>query len=125
MFSTTTVASFPLIATFTLYFGLIDSVPTPWKLAIRTTSPHVAENDKNFHPKLYSVILKNVSLPSTAESKIVRHCFTQDNIHRVYELPFRIKSSIKTKMFHYEIIHKKLVFLKPTYAMKTYAPGIT
>ena len=33
-------------------------------------------------------MLKKVFLSPTAESKIIRYGFTQDNIHRVYELPF-------------------------------------
>ena len=32
---------------FTIYFGLINSVPAPWKLAIKRTPPHVAKNDNN------------------------------------------------------------------------------
>ena len=32
---------FHLQTPFTLYFGLINSVPTPWKLAIKRTPKHV------------------------------------------------------------------------------------
>ena len=53
-------------------------------------------------------MLKKVFLPPTAESKIFRYGFTQDNIYRVYELPFQIESDIKTAMFQYKIIHNTL-----------------
>ena len=53
---------------------------------------------------VYSAMIKNVFLPPTAESKILRHGFTRENINRVYELPFRIKNDIKISMFQYKII---------------------
>ena len=53
-------------------------------------------------------MLKNVFLPPTAESKILRHGFTRENINRVYKLPFQIKNDIKISMFHYTIIHNIL-----------------
>lgn len=72
------------------------------------TPAHVAENGNSttniFTESVYSIVLKSVFLPPTAESKINRHGFTQDNIHRVYELPFRIESDIKTTIFQYKII---------------------
>ena len=51
---------------------------------------------------------KNVFLPPTAESKILRHGFTRENINRVYEFPFRIQNDIKISMFQYKIIHNIL-----------------
>ena len=87
-------------------------MPASWKLAIKKTPPHVAENDNNTKKistkSVYSVMLKKVFLPPTAESKIMRYGFTRDNIHRVYELPFQIKNDIKTTMFQYKIIHNIL-----------------
>ena len=53
-------------------------------------------------------MLKNVFLPPTAESKIIRYGFTQGNIHNVYKLPFQIKNDIKITMFQYKIIHNIL-----------------
>ena len=53
-------------------------------------------------------MLKNVFLPPTAESKILRHGFTRENINRVYELPFQIKNDIKISMFQHKIIHNIL-----------------
>ena len=53
-------------------------------------------------------MLKKVFKSPTAESKVIRYGFTQDNIHKVYELPFQIKSDIKITMFQYKIIHNIL-----------------
>ena len=50
-------------------------------------------------------MLKKLFKSPTARSKIIRYGFTQDNIHKVYELPFQIKSGIKTTMFQFKIIH--------------------
>jgi len=83
---------FHLETPFILYFGLINSVPAPWKLAIKRTPSHVAENENNTTKistnSLYSIMLKNIFLSPTAERKIIRYGFTQDNIPRMYELPF-------------------------------------
>ena len=38
---------FHLEIPFFLYFGLINSVPTTWKLAMKRTPLHVVENDNN------------------------------------------------------------------------------
>ena len=56
---------------------------------------------------VYAIMLKKVFLRLTAKSKIFRYGFTQDNIYRAYELPFQIKSDIKTT-FQYKIIHNIL-----------------
>ena len=53
-------------------------------------------------------MLKNVFLPPTAESKILRHGSTRENIQRVNELPFQIKNDIKLTMLQYKIIHNIL-----------------
>jgi len=103
---------FHLETPFTLYLSLINSVPTPWKLAIKRTPLHMAENENNTTNistnRVYSTMLKKVFLPPTAERKIIRYGFTQDNIHRVYQRPFQIKSDINTTLFQYKIIHNTL-----------------
>ena len=53
-------------------------------------------------------MLKKVFLTPTADSKSIRYGFTQANIHRVHELPFKIKRGIKATMFQYKIIHNVL-----------------
>ena len=101
---------------FTLYFGLISSIPTQWKSEIVKQKIYSqASNDKNKNSAntistktVYSALLKNVFSAPTAESKILRYGFTQENIHRVYELPFKIKNDIKITMFQYKIIHNIL-----------------
>ena len=86
---------FHLQTPFTLYFGLINSVPTPWKLAIKRTPQHAAENNENSTTistkSVYSNMLKKIFLPPTAESKIIRYGFTQESIYKVYELPFQVQ----------------------------------
>ena len=53
---------FHLETPFTLYFDLINSVPAPWKLAIKRTPSYVAENEKNTTKistkSVYSIMLK-------------------------------------------------------------------
>ena len=82
------------------------------QLAIKRTPRQASENENNINiistKNVYSVMLKNVFLPPTTESKILRHGFTRENINRVYELPSRIKNDIKISTFQYKIIHNIL-----------------
>ena len=83
---------------FTVYFGLISSIPTQWKSEIVKQKIYSQTlNDKNKNSPntistktVYSALLKDVFSAPTAESKILRYGFTQENIHRVYELPFKM-----------------------------------
>ena len=65
---------FHLKTPFTIYFGLINSVPAPWKLAIKKTPPHIAENDNNTKTistkSVYSVMLKKSSYPQPPRAKL-------------------------------------------------------
>ena len=103
---------FHLHTPFTLFFGLINSVPTLWKLAVNRTPSHVAETGNNTTKistkSVYSITLNKVFSPPIAESKIIRYGFTQDNIYRMHELPFETKSDMKTTMFQCRIIHNIL-----------------
>ena len=103
---------------FTLYFGLISSIP-PYPMEVRNSkTKNLFANFKRQKKKnsantistktVYSALLKNVFSAPTAESKILRYGFTQENIHRVYGLPFKIKNDIKITMFQYKIIHNIL-----------------
>ena len=47
-------------------------------------------------------------MPPTAKNKILRHGFSHETIHKVYELPFQIKNDIKITLFQYKIIHNIL-----------------
>ena len=58
--------------------------------------------------KVYKILLKEIFVPPTAENKILRHGFSHETIHKVYELPFQIKNDIKITMFQYKIIHNIL-----------------
>ena len=101
---------------FTLYFGLISSIRSQWKSEIvKQKISSQSSNDKHKNSAItistktaYSALLKNVFLPPTAETKVLRYGFTQENTHRVYELPFKIKNDIKITMFQCKIIHNIL-----------------
>ena len=104
---------FHLETPFTLYFGLINSIPNDWKVKIKRTPRETAENG-NHKTKIistknvYSAMLKKVFLPPTAESKILRYGVNRANLNKVYELPFQIKNDIKISMFQYKLTHNVL-----------------
>ena len=103
---------FYLETPFTFYFGLINSIPTNWKLAIKRNPRQMSKNeiytDIISTKNVYSAMLKNVFIPPTAESKILRYGFFLENVNRVYELPFLTKNDIKIVMFQYKVIHNIL-----------------
>ena len=78
---------------FTLYFGLINSIPSKWKLAIKRTPRQMIIKQTLSLPKT-STPLFPPPPPPPAESKILRYGFNQANIKNVYELPFQIKNDV-------------------------------
>ena len=101
---------------FTLYFGLINSILTSWRLVSEnppSLCPENEEKEKIISTKyVYNLLLKNSFVPPTAEAKILRHGFTPETVQKVYELPFQIKHDIKITMFQYKIIHNILATKK-------------
>ena len=97
---------------FTLYFGLVNSILTSWRLVSENPLPLCSENEEKEETistkYVYNLLLKNSFVPPTAEAKILRHGFTPETVHKVYELPFQIKHDIKITMFQYKIIHNIL-----------------
>ena len=94
---------------FILCFGLLSSIPTQWKSEIvKQKTSLQTSNDKSRNSAntistitVYSALLKNVFLTPVSESNMLRYGFTQESIHKVYELPFKIKNDIKiTMLFH-------------------------
>ena len=96
---------------FPLYFGLIETIPIPWKSMLKkAASSHTSEKtEEKYTMKIstktvYSAFLKDIFSPPTAQSKILRYGFTHDNIYKVYKLPFRLKNDIRITVFQYKII---------------------
>ena len=86
---------FHLETPFTLYFGLINSIPNDWKVTPRETVENGNHKTNIISTKnVYSAMLKHVFSPPTAESKILRYGFNRANLNKVYELPFQIKNDI-------------------------------
>ena len=90
---------FHLETPFTLYFGLINSIPNDWKVKIKRTPRETAEKGNHktniiSTKNVYSAMLKKVFLPPTAESKILRYGVNRANLNKVYELPFLFNTTI-------------------------------
>ena len=97
---------------FTFYFGLINAIPVSYKSVIKKSLLKFAESEKTKEiistKNVYSILLKEIFVPPTAENKILRYGFSHETIHKVYELPFQIKNDIAITMFQYKIIHNIL-----------------
>jgi len=98
---------------FTVYYDLINAIPKTWKSSLRNTAapanslaPGAATPTQHFSTNLvYSKLLEKRYLTPTAEPKILNHGFTNESIHNVYLLPFRILKEAKLIMFQLKIIH--------------------
>ena len=98
---------------FTLYCGLITSIPTEWKKLLRNQnncsqtviSTLVPLHEPPSKRNAYSFLLNKAVSPPTAENRILNHGFTKENIHKVYTFPFLITKDSKLIAFQYNITH--------------------
>ena len=97
---------------FTVFYGLINAIPNAWKDKIKRQNQNgkVNQNDNTtFNTNsIYSSILKSSFVPPTSQNRILHHGFTENNVHKVYQLPFTITKEVKVIMFQYKIIHNIL-----------------
>ena len=79
---------------FTVYYGLIDAIPSKWKSKLKWCSQidniKQMDNQELSTRSIYSIILKSTFVQRTSQSKILRHNLTENNVHKVYQLPFMI-----------------------------------
>ena len=91
---------------FTLYYGLITSIPTEWKKLLRNPN---SCSQSLIQPLLHSTTLYSFLLDKaispTSEIRILNHGFTKENIHKVYTFPFSITKDSKLIAFQYNITH--------------------
>ena len=98
---------------FTLYYGLITSIPPEWKKLLRnqnncspTAIPTLAPlHDPPSTRTAYSFLLNKAISPPTSEKRILNFGFTKENIHKVYTFPFLITKDSKLIAFQCNIIH--------------------
>ena len=88
---------------FTLYYGLITSIPREWKKLLRNQNscsqmvistlvpPHEPPSTRT----AYSFLLNKAISPPTSENRILNYGFTKENLHKVYTLPFLITKDSK------------------------------
>ena len=98
---------------FTLYYGLITSIPKEWKKLLtnqNNCSPTVMSTlvprlDPPSTRTAYSFLLNKAISPPTSENRILNFGFTKENIHKVYTFPFSITKDSKLIAFQYNITH--------------------
>ena len=101
-----------LDAPFTAFYGLIEAIPSAWKSKLKRCGQinNIKHTDNQVLStrSIYSTMLKSTCVQPTSQSKILRHNFTENNVHKVYQLPFTITKEVKIIMFQYKIIHNIL-----------------
>ena len=102
---------FNLNVPFTTYYGLVNAIPKNWKANLTNPIPNVTHEtsaDNLRTSSIYSSLLNTVFVPPTAETKILRHGFTENTIKKVYLMPFKVTNEVKIIMFQYKVIHNVL-----------------
>ena len=102
---------FNLNVPFTTYYGLVNAIPKIWKANLRNPIPNdtLDTTVNNLKTRsIYSSLLNTVFVPPTAETKILRHGFTESTIQNVYLMPFKVTNEVKIIMFQYKVIHNVL-----------------
>ena len=82
-----------------------------WKANLTNPVPNVTHDTTVNSLKtssIYSSLLNTVFVPPTAETKILRHGFTESTIQNVYLMPFKVTNEVKIIMFQYKVIHNVL-----------------
>ena len=107
-----TEAKYNFDVPFTVFYGLIDAIPNAWKDKIKrqNQSGKVNQNDNTTlnTSSIYSSILESSFVPPISQNRILYHGFTENNVHKVYQLSFTITKEVKAMMFQHKIIHNVL-----------------
>jgi len=102
---------FNLNVPFTTYYGLVNTIPKYWKAnlknPIQCVKYHTTVSTLTTS-SIYSSLLKTIFVRSTAETKILRHGFTENTIQKVYLMPFSVTNELKIIMFQFKVIHNVL-----------------
>ena len=84
---------------FTVFYGLIEAIPSAWKSQLKRCGQinNIMHTDNQVLStrSIYSTILKSTFVHPTSQSKILRHNFTENNVHKVCQLPFTITKEVK------------------------------
>ena len=102
---------FNLNVPFTTYYGLVNAIPKDGKANLTNPIPKVTQDttvNSLRTSSIYSSLLNTVFVRPTAETKIIRHGFTENTIKNVYLMPFKVTNEVKIIMFHYKVIHNVL-----------------
>ena len=100
-----------------MYFGLVNAISKNWKANLKNpilNDTHETTVKTVRTSSIYSSLLNTFFVPPTAETKILRHGFTEKTIQKVYRMPFVVTNEVKIIMFQYKVIHNVL----PTRAMQ-------
>ena len=84
---------FNLKVPFTTYYGLVNAIPKNWKSIPKNPTLNVTHDTTVNTLKtssIYSSLLNIIFVPPTAETKILRHGFTENSIRKVYLMPFAV-----------------------------------
>ena len=94
---------FNLEIPFTLYYGLVSTIPKEWKSSLKC----ILSRDNDIVEKAtcsikpltthatYSAFLSKIATSPTFKNKIFKYGFTKENIQNVYLFPFTTTKDIK------------------------------
>jgi len=95
---------------FTIHYALVNAIPKNWKACLKNPIPNVTHDTTVNTLRTSSIcssLLNTMFGPPTAETKILRHGFTENTIQKIYLMPFAVINEVKI-MFQYKLIHNVL-----------------
>jgi len=90
--------TFNLKVSFTTHLGLVNAIPQNWKANLKNpilNDTHDTTVITLRTSSIYSSLLNNIFVPPTAETKILRHGFTEKTIQKVCLIPFIVTNEVK------------------------------
>ena len=102
---------FNLKVPFTTYYGLVNAISNKWKANLRNHIPNIPHDTtvNSLKPSSnYSSLLNTVFVPPTAETKILRHGYTESTIQMVSLMPFKVTNEVIIILLKYKVIYNVL-----------------
>ena len=89
--------TFNLKVSFTTHLGLVNAIPQNWKANLKNpilNDTHDTTVITLRTSSIYSSLLNTMFVPPTAETKILRHGFTETTTQKVYLMSFVVTNNV-------------------------------
>ena len=108
---------------FLQYFGLVNAIPQSWKKLLDSAGEQGSTSqiiiDEITCKEIYTMLLSlQPTPPPTCEKRLLNRGYLNEDMSKVYLLPFEATREVKLSMFQYKIIHNILCTKSLLFKMK-------